>query len=60
MTSTHGPSTPNPNGQHRWTTIIATAGSAAAGVLAAHNAAWAVGVGTAAGLFVAIREILRP
>ncbi len=59
MTSTRSSSAPGPGGSRRWSTIAAAAGAAAAGVLAAHSTAWAVGVGTAAGLFVAIREVLR-
>ncbi|MFJ8691115.1 hypothetical protein [Micromonospora wenchangensis] len=59
MTSGDSSSTPDPRGSRQWTTIVAAGGAAAAGVLAAHSPAWAVGVGTAAGLFVAIRELLQ-
>lgn len=59
MTNTHNSPTHGPRKPWRWNTIIPAAGATAAGVPAAHNAAWAVGVGTAAGLFVAIREVLR-
>lgn len=60
MTSTRSSLTPEPVGPRKWTMIVAALGATAAGVLAAHSTAWAVGVGTAGGLFVAIREVLRP
>jgi hypothetical protein len=59
MTSAPDPSTPNPNGFQRWGVIIAASGATAAGALAAYSPTWAVGVGTAASLFIAICEILR-
>jgi hypothetical protein len=60
MTNTHSSSTRGEGGSRRWTMIAAIAGAGAAGLLAAHSTAWAVGIGTAVGLFVAIREVLRP
>jgi hypothetical protein len=59
MTSARDPLTSNPNGPPRWVIITVAAGAAAAGALAAYSPSWAVGVGTAAGLFTAIREALR-
>jgi hypothetical protein len=59
MTSARDPSAPNPNGSPRWATFTVAAGAAAAGALATYSPSWAVGVGTAAGLFTAIREALR-
>ncbi|MEV4347645.1 hypothetical protein AB0J83_24585 [Actinoplanes sp. NPDC049596] len=59
MTSGNSSSTPDLRASRRWTTIAAAGGAAVAGVLAAHSPAWAVGVGTAAALFAAIRELLQ-
>ncbi|WP_203708623.1 hypothetical protein [Asanoa iriomotensis] len=59
MNSGDSSSTPDPRGPRRWTTIVAAGGPAAAGALAAYSPAWAVGVGTAAGVFAAIRELFQ-
>lgn len=43
----------------RWAWAVAATGTTAAGILAAHSPAWAVGLGTAAAVFAAVGVLLR-
>ena len=61
MISTTPPSVspPRPPRAPRWPAAVAAAAAVTAGVLAAQNTAWAVGIGTAAALFAAAYEVIR-
>ncbi|MEU4161729.1 hypothetical protein [Actinoplanes sp. NPDC026670] len=50
---------PGPSGDPRWPTALAAASSVVAGALAVYSPSWAVGVGTAAGLFAVLAPMMR-
>ncbi|WP_157239659.1 hypothetical protein [Catenuloplanes japonicus] len=60
MTDASGPSAPSPMKQRGGGTALAAVTAGAAGLLAVYDSAWAIGIGTATALFVAIRESRRP
>lgn len=50
---------PSSTGSRWWKTALAAGTAAAFGLVAAHNSAWAAGIGTAVALFTAVREATR-